>query len=81
MEECLAIQLIPGNVPEDQLADLPTDVYPELATLLHTYAKVLQIPTALPPQIAQDHAIPLMPVSGPVKVKPYRYPHIQKEQK
>ncbi|MCI06310.1 hypothetical protein A2U01_0027368, partial [Trifolium medium] len=48
--------------------------------LLHTYAKVFEIPESLPPQREQDHAIPLKQGSDPVKVRPYRYPHTQKEQ-
>ncbi|PNX72875.1 retrotransposon-related protein [Trifolium pratense] len=61
--------------------DLPTNIDPELAILLHTYAQVFTVPTSLPPQRTQDHPIPLLqPWSGPIKVKPYRYPHTQKEQ-
>ncbi|GAU44890.1 hypothetical protein TSUD_400530 [Trifolium subterraneum] len=52
----------------------------ELAILLHTYKKVFQTPTGLPPTRSQDHDIPLQVGTMPVKVKPYRYPHSQKEQ-
>jgi len=34
----------------------------------------------LPPLRVQDHSIPLMEGSTLVKVKPYRYPHSQKEE-
>ena len=34
----------------------------------------------LPPRRSQDHRIPLLPGSGPVSVKPYRYPHYQKQE-
>ncbi|XP_057425934.1 uncharacterized protein LOC130719329 [Lotus japonicus] len=80
IEECFAIHLIHQDVPEDTLKDLPTDIDPELAILLHTYATVFAVPTTLPPQRVQDHAIPLQQGSGPIKVRPYRYPHTQKEQ-
>jgi hypothetical protein len=80
IEECFAIQMITPTVPEDQLHDMPADIEPELAILLHTYASVFQIPTSLPPQREQDHVIPLEKGAGPIKVRPYRYPHTQKEQ-
>lgn len=62
------------------MKDLPTNIDPELAILLHTYATVFAVPTTLPPQRVQGHAIPLQQGSGPIKVRPYRYPHTQKEQ-
>ena len=34
----------------------------------------------LPPIRSQDHRISLLPGSGPVSVKPYRYPHYQKQE-
>jgi hypothetical protein len=80
IEECFVIQWLKTDVPEDVLAELPTNIDPELAILLHTYASVFRIPTLLPPQREQDHVIPLHPDSGPIKVRPYRYPHAQKEQ-
>ena len=53
---------------------------PALTTLLHTYKDVFVVPVGLPPPRIQNHSIPLMQGSQPVKVKPYRYPHSQKEQ-
>ena len=37
-------------------------------------------PKTLPPLCTQDHHIPLEPRSEPVSVRPYRYPHIQKNE-
>ena len=34
----------------------------------------------LPPLCTHDHRIPLEPGSGPVSVRPYRYPCIQKNE-
>ena len=48
--------------------------------LLHNYSLVFATPTSLPPPRFQDHSIPLIEGSQPVKVKPYRYPHSQKEE-
>jgi len=53
---------------------------PELALLLHTFSSVFDTPTSLPPQRSHDHSISLLEGSQPVKVKPYRYPHSQKEE-
>lgn len=46
--ECFTLQLIPKDVPEDILLDLPADIEPELELLLHTYENVFHIPTSLP---------------------------------
>lgn len=80
ISELFAVQLLPQTVPEDELCDLPTDIEPELATLLHTYRVVFSTPVGLPPSRSHNHAIPLLEGSKPVKVRPYRYPHSQKEQ-
>ena len=80
IEECFAIQWLQNEVPGDTLLELPTDMDPEIAILLHTYAQVFKVPSSLPPPREQDHAIPLKQGSEPVKVRPYRYPHTQKEQ-
>ncbi|MCI33850.1 hypothetical protein A2U01_0055068, partial [Trifolium medium] len=40
IEECFAIQWSKEAVPEDVLAELPTNIDPEMAILLHTYAAV-----------------------------------------
>ena len=37
-------------------------------------------PKTLPPLCTHDHRIPLEPGSGPVSVRPYSYPHIQKNE-
>ena len=34
----------------------------------------------LPPKRSHDHRIPLLPGSGPVRMKPYRYPYYQKQE-
>lgn len=51
-----------------------------MALLLHTYEPVFKTPTSLPPPRSYDHAIPLLEGSKPVKVKPYRYLHSQKDE-
>jgi len=53
---------------------------PELAMILYTYRTVLDVPSGLPPSRTHNHSIPLVEGAGPVKVKPYRYPHSRKDQ-
>ena len=62
------------------MKDLPQHIAPKIALLLHTYSSMFQTPTSLPPPRSQNHAIPLLEGTQPVKVKSYRYPHSQKEQ-
>jgi len=78
--ECFTIQMVTSKDPQDILYELPSNIEPELAILLHTYQKVFQNPSGLPPPRSHDHQIPLQEGTTPVKVKPYRYPHSQKEQ-
>ena len=52
----------------------------ELDQLLAKYQSVFQVPTTLPPVRSHDHRITLEPGTGPVNVRPYRYPHIQKNE-
>ena len=51
-----------------------------LQPLLDEYGDLFHEPTGLPPQRAQDHCIPLLPGSGSVATKPYRYPYYQKSE-
>ena len=57
----------------------PPPLPSEITQLLADYLSVFQIPHGLPPSRPHDHHIPLLPNTTPVKVKPYRYPHSQKE--
>jgi hypothetical protein len=78
--ECFTIQWLKSHVVEDIFKELPTDIEPEIAILLHTYKEVFQTPNALTQNRSHNHHIPLIKGSNPVKVKPYRYPHSQKTQ-
>lgn len=49
-----------------------------MTLLLEAYQDVFQSPQGLPPPRLQDHAIPLLPHTIPIKIHPYRYPHNQK---
>jgi hypothetical protein len=78
--ECFTVQLLHNETGPEEIKGLSDDVEPEIAMLLETYKGVFQTPSGLPPPREENHAIPLLPGSKPVKVKPYRYPHSQKEQ-
>jgi len=78
IHECYAIRV--ATVVDNNKLQLPEQMEPALATLLHTYRQVFDVPIGLPPPRMHDHSIPLLEGSNPVKVKPYRYPHSQKAQ-
>jgi len=48
-----------------------------LQQLLEKFQDVFEKPNNLPPSRPHDHKVPLIPGSGPVCVKPYRYPYYQ----
>ncbi|KAH0656364.1 hypothetical protein KY285_031246 [Solanum tuberosum] len=57
-----------------------TDVIPlNLEVLLESYSRVFSKPQGVPPARDTDHAIHFQPQADPVNVKPYRYPHFQKQ--
>ncbi|KAJ1411038.1 Aspartic peptidase domain superfamily [Sesbania bispinosa] len=58
--ECFTVQLQTPDSVEDEFSEFPKDLDPELAMLVHTYRKVFNKPTGLPPQRLHDHAIPLI---------------------
>nr|KYP46165.1 Transposon Ty3-I Gag-Pol polyprotein [Cajanus cajan] len=74
------MKMVDPNTPSFTSLELLSDIEPEVALLLTTYALVFSTPSTLPPPHEHDHSIPLMDGSTPVKVKPYRYPHSQKEE-
>jgi len=57
------------------LYDLPYQIQ---ATLLKHQA-IFQPPHGPPPSRPHDHRIPSLPNTPPINVKPYRYPHSQKD--
>ncbi|KOM50008.1 hypothetical protein LR48_Vigan08g083500 [Vigna angularis] len=52
----------------------------ELELLLSKYEKVFADPVGLPPDRGMVHHIPLKEGIDPVNVRPYRYPHVMKEE-
>ena len=73
------MQLFGG--PTELKVEQPKPAYSTaLDALLHKYQPTFQVPTTLPPTHSHDHRIPLELGSKPVSLRPYRYPHIQKNE-
>ena len=62
------------------VSDSSTPIHPDISQILDAYPDVFVEPKGLPPTRFQNHAIPLLEGSNPVKVRPYRYPYSQKAQ-
>lgn len=64
---------------QEQQATLSPWQQRELNYLLETYAEVFKEPTGHPPERSFAHSIVLQLGAGPDSVRPYRYPHYQKD--
>ncbi|XP_072072098.1 uncharacterized protein [Arachis hypogaea] len=80
LAEMFTLEVQHSTVPATPLLQLPDSLNPALGKLLQQYAGVFNVPSGLPPQRSQDHAIPLIKGTEPVKARPYRYPHHLKSQ-
>ncbi|KAL4591556.1 hypothetical protein LXL04_004525 [Taraxacum kok-saghyz] len=65
----------PSNPPTNHTPHPHADI----EALLQHFTKLFDPPHGLPPTSPHDHHIPLLPNTPPVNIKPYRYPHYQKE--
>nr|GEW83532.1 RNA polymerase II largest subunit [Tanacetum cinerariifolium]GEY05758.1 RNA polymerase II largest subunit [Tanacetum cinerariifolium] len=52
---------------------------PHIQSILSEHQNLFETPHGLPPVRSHDHHIPLLPDTKPINIKPYRYPHYQKE--
>lgn len=52
----------------------------QMEDLLHLYKDVFDEPKQLPPFQTHDYRIPLLEGTQPIFMKPYRYPHYQKNE-
>lgn len=65
-------------VTETQAASSPTN--PDIHNILQRFSLVFCKSRGLPPTRRHDHVIPLLPASSLINVRPYRYPHFQKQE-
>lgn len=63
----------------NETTDIPSHVDPQIHSLLQQFQRLFVVPHSLPPTRTHDHHIPLNPNTKPVTVRPYRYPHFQKQ--
>ena len=63
--------------PKQEWDDL---AFMELQELLQQYADLFEEPRGLPPKRSHDHHIPLKDETQVVKIRPYRYPMVQKNE-
>jgi hypothetical protein len=69
-----------GGVEPAVRATLTLAAQPLLDRLLEQFGNVFEEPRGLPPARPYDHRIHLLPGTAPVAVRPYRYPHLQKDE-
>lgn len=79
VEQMFFLQFELQDTTPNPLSELPPDIPTDLRDLLCQYHHVFLTPKELPPQRVQDHKIVLKEGTGPVKVRLYRYPYIQKD--
>ena len=56
------------------------DLLVDLQQLLQDHSSVFEIPRGLPPVRVHDHKIPLLDESYSIRIRPYRYPTVQKNE-
>jgi len=70
------ITVLTANPTPDPSVDLPADI----RTLLIKFGALFHPLHAMPPTRETDHHIHLLPQATPVNVRPYQYPHFQKQE-
>jgi hypothetical protein len=58
----------------------PREVASDMEELLQEFQDLFKEPRGLPPNRRHDHRIQIIPGAEPANVRPYRYPHVQKEE-
>ena len=71
---------LPNSEQQVALLQWQQSAYGALEKLLAEFSYLFEEPSELPPKINCDHRIPLLPDSGLVGVRPYRYPHLLEDE-
>ncbi|CAA7045066.1 unnamed protein product [Microthlaspi erraticum] len=69
-----------GITLHSHIVDEKITTPPSLKLILQKYEDLFEVPTQLPPVRNREHAINLTHGTNPITVRPYRYPHAQKEE-
>jgi hypothetical protein len=77
-QEGVFVQVFSIQLGEEQCCPEVKEL--ELLQLLESFQEIFEEPRKLPPTRRHDHQIPLVEGLGPVNVRPYRYPHYQKNE-
>lgn len=73
-------QLRPLTVETKDAPILDPKQQAQLDSILSQFTSLFQLPQGLPPARAIEHAINLREGQGPICVRPYRYPHLHKDE-
>nr|GEV05704.1 retrotransposable element Tf2 [Tanacetum cinerariifolium] len=68
------------QLDDTQAEATTTETSFDIAGLLAEYEDVFNLPSGLPPSRDHEHSIMLKDGTTPISVRPYRYPHIQKNE-
>ncbi|GKA46063.1 hypothetical protein Tco_0738859, partial [Tanacetum coccineum] len=68
------------QLDDTQAEATTTETSIEIGGLLAEYEDVFNLPLGLPPSRDHEHSIVLKDGTTPISVRPYRYPHIQKNE-
>ncbi|XP_020229578.1 uncharacterized protein LOC109810500 [Cajanus cajan] len=71
---------LPPQTQQPQTNSTIPSIAPPFQSLLTKYSTLFTTPTSLPPSRSTDHSIPLLPNTPPISVRPYCYPHFQKQE-
>lgn len=80
MFELIAMQAddVEQGSTNEEVIQFPSNLPEEVLKVLKRYERIFQIPKTLPPFRSLSHKIHLSPNTKPVNIRPYRYPHFQK---
>ena len=71
-------QTLDGIHTTPALEALKTKLPLDLQQLMVNYSIIFEVPTESPPYRSHDHKIPLIDESKTIRIRPYRYPTLQK---